>query len=490
MIKERKCGNSSSGGYSYTFVPEEMTYPTPLFPCAVDAYIATINIIDLGNGTTMLSYTGTMTSDKPAEAEATINGLYAGLVAMVQGKFAKAIARPIHDENEELTAAWLTAALNERSHLPAGVTVTSLKFLNLGEGRGYAGKTLKIYDVVYSGAVSLPDTYVLKVPNYMMESIDWGESVFKMCDLGFRQENHFYEKCSAKHPLALPTMYWIGEEPNEDPSRKMPRASILMSIVEDPGMIKQLDGCTEADGKDFLGALAKVQAVWWNSEELDKADWIMSSQTVGNFKEKVMGEALPRLKKIKEFYADMEGGAALYENLLKAQPQIAKFNELCGENGKTMCHGDARTENCLWPNQRKDPLVLIDWQFVSYSSALSDVCYFIGVCLTPEEQNKYADALIKHYYDTLTSDPAGPTTADYPWDTFMLDYKRCMWVSMWVSCMGIANIKCVEEEAEKHKGTETGEAFSTLRDNMVPLLMAFMTRHLNEVNRCGAASVL
>lgn len=33
-----------------------------------------------------------------------------------------------------------------------------------------------------------------------------------MCDLGFRQENHFYENCSDKHPLELPTMYWIGEE--------------------------------------------------------------------------------------------------------------------------------------------------------------------------------------------------------------------------------------------------------------------------------------
>lgn len=128
-------------------------------------------------------------------------------------------------------------------------------------------------------------------------------------------------------------------------------------------------------------------------------------------------------------------GAELYEQLKKACPQVAHFNELCGGNGKSMCHGDARTENCLWPNQRKDPLVLIDWQFVSYSSPLSDVCYFIGVCLNPDEQDKYAETLIRHYYDTLTTSPGGSSTTEYPWDTFMLDYKRCMWVSMWVSCM-------------------------------------------------------
>ena len=155
-----------------------------------------------------------------------------------------------------------------------------------------------------------------------------------------------------------------------------------------------------------------------------------------------------------------------------------------------MCHGDARTENCLWPNQRKDPLVLIDWQFVSYSSPLSDVCYFIGVCLNADEQDKYADALIRHYYDTLTTSPGGPSTTEYSWASFMLDYKRCMWVSMWVSCMGIANLVSIEDMAETHKGTPEGEAFSTLRDNMVPLLMSFMTRHLHECKRCDAASIL
>ena len=107
-----------------------------------------------------------------------------------------------------------------------------------------------------------------QVPNYMMESIDWGEAIFTMCDLGFRQENHFYEKCSAKHPLELPSMYRIGEEPNPEPAKKMPRASILMSIVEDPAMISQVDGCSESDAKDFLSALARVQATWWNSDEV------------------------------------------------------------------------------------------------------------------------------------------------------------------------------------------------------------------------------
>ena len=101
----------------------------------------------------------------------------------------------------------------------------------------------------------------MKIPNYMMESIDWGKTIFTMCDLGFRQENRFYDKLHAKHPVVLPKMFWIGEEPNPSPDSKMPRASILMEIVADPGMISQIDGTSEADGREFLTALAKIQAV-------------------------------------------------------------------------------------------------------------------------------------------------------------------------------------------------------------------------------------
>ena len=77
----------------------------------------------------------------------------------------------------------------------------------------------------------MPDVFVMKIPNYMMESIDWGKTIFSMCDIGFRQENYFYDKLHAKHPIALPKMFWIGEEPNPSPETTMPRASILMAVA-------------------------------------------------------------------------------------------------------------------------------------------------------------------------------------------------------------------------------------------------------------------
>ena len=399
------------------------------------------------------------------------------------------VARPIRDEDTELTPAWLTTALNERGHLPRGVQVESMEFLNLGEGRGYAGKTLKIFDVKYTGPTDLPDVFVMKIPNYMMESIDWGKTIFSMCDLGFRQENYFYDKLHAKHPIALPKMYWIGEEPNPSPETTMPRASILMEIVPDPGMISQIEGTSESDGREFLTALAKIQAVHWNSEELAAADWLMSSDTIGNFKQGVVAEALPRLRGIPEFMA-LEYAEEFLALLERAAPQIAALNAEASAHGKTLCHGDARTENCLWPNQRTEGIVIIDWQFISFANPMTDLCYFIGTCFSEEEQKKYGDALIKHYWTELTSSPGGPSAQEYPYDTMLEDYKKCMWVSMWVSAMGVANLQCVKDEAKKNEGTPAEAGYNGLVETMVPLLFAFLVRHYNAAKLCDAASVL
>ena len=134
--------------------------------------------------------------------------------------------------------------------------------------------------------------------------------------------------------------------------------------------------------------------------------------------------------------------------------------------------------------------MIIDWQFVSFANPMTDLCYFIGTCFSEEEQKKYGDALIKHYWTELTSSPGGPSAQEYPYDTMLEDYKKCMWVSMWVTAMGIANLQCIKDEAKKNEGTPAEESFNGLVETMVPLLFAFLVRHYNAAKLCDAASVL
>ena len=461
------------------------------FNIAPSSYRGSFAVAPATDTTSTITWTCSYLTSAPTVTKAALQG-FVPLMEAAWTTLAAALsekARPIRDEATELTPAWLTMALKERGNLPAGVEVSSFEHLNLGEGRGYAGKTLKIYNVKYTGPTELPSVFVMKIPNYMMETIDWGKTIFSMCDLGFRQENQFYARMHAKHPIPLPKMYWIGEEPNSSPSSTMPRASILMEIVDDPAMISQIDGCTEADGREFLTALAKIQAVHWESAELDGADWLMSSETIGAFKHGVVAEALPRLRGIKEFMA-VEFAEDFLSMLERSLPKIETFNAEASAHGKTLCHGDARTENCLWPNQRSEGIVIIDWQFISFANPMTDLCYFIGTCFTKEEQDKYSDALIQHYWNELTSSPGGPSAEEYPFATMLDDYKKCMWVSMWITAMGVANLQCIKDEAKKHEGTPAAEAYNGLVETMIPLLFSFLERHYNAAKHVGAESVL
>ena len=186
--------------------------------------------------------------------------------------------------------------------------------------------------------------------------------------------------------------------------------------------------------------------------------------------------------------------------------------------------------------------------------AAQDLCYFIGTCFAKEEQEKYGDALIKHYWSELTTSPGGPSADDYPYATMLEDYKKCMWVSMWVTCMGcvqaynvpllrrlrmhchqhicrrppslplvrwqrtncadwptppahlhvavrvrvsgccastrIANLQCIKDEAKRNEGTPAEAAYNGLVETMIPLLFSFLERHYNAVKLCGAETVL
>ena len=85
---------------------------------------------------------------------------------------------------------------------------------------------------------------------------------------------------------------------------------------------------------------------------------------------------------------------------------------------------------------------------------------------------------------------AAEQTEEYPYDTMLSDYKKCMWVSMWVSAMGVANLQCVKDEAKKNEGTPAEAGYNGLVETMVPLLFAFLVRHYNAAKLCDAESVL
>merc|ERR1711969_42103 len=53
----------------------------------------------------------------------------------------------------------------------------------------------------------------------------------------------------------------------------------------------------------------------------------------------------------------------------------------------TVCHGDCRFGNTLWPSDERDPRVFfLDWEMHMWKDALWDVVYFVWLSVPPQEE--------------------------------------------------------------------------------------------------------
>ena len=82
----------------------------------------------------------------------------------------------------------------------------------------------------------------------------------------------------------------------------------------------------------------------------------------------------------------------------------------------TVVHGDFRLDNLLFGGPR---VVVVDWQTVKIGTGLSDVGYFIGSALLPEDRRQHEAKLVRAYHGFLTD-----LGVDLPWADCWQAYRR------------------------------------------------------------------
>ena len=88
--REVKCGEGSTGSYSYSMDQVNSTWPSPLITYSLDAYVGTINLCPIDDASCLVSYTCsfTTTEAESAEAQAGMEGLCDVVIGLAQGQFA------------------------------------------------------------------------------------------------------------------------------------------------------------------------------------------------------------------------------------------------------------------------------------------------------------------------------------------------------------------------------------------------------------------
>jgi len=295
----------------------------------------------------------------------------------------------------DLTAEWLTAAM-----AVDGATVTAVEATPVGTGQ--VADSVRLH-LTWSPPEAGPPTVVVKVTSSSETS--------RSAALGTRTyevEVGFYNDLAPSLPVHRPGCWYAGYDP----------ATIGYAVVLDdmaPAVAgDQLRGCSVDDAALGVEELALLHGTRWGDPALADIPWLdrhgpdhadsiggLVGMMVPGFLERYASSLPDDVVALTERYVPMLGAVARSETA-----------------PRTVVHNDFRNDNLLFggPTGR---VCVVDWQTVALGAGLSDVAYFLGGSLLPDDRRREEESIVRHYHERLRA--AG---GDLSWDDCWTGYRR------------------------------------------------------------------
>lgn len=312
----------------------------------------------------------------------------------------------IADTPDALTPQWITHALRAGGTLGAE-RVESVELEPVGTGQMCDSLRLRLH---YDRASDAPRSLIAKLPSADPTSRATGLQL-----RSYEIEVRFYQQLAPQLPVRTPQVFHADIEVT---------SGSFVLLLEDlaparPG--DQLAGCSPAEAEAALAELVNLHAPRWGDPALAELEWLHRDPETS----KAMAIAmLPMLwSGFVERYADRlgdevhEAGSVLFEH----------FERHVNANTEphTVVHGDYRLDNLLFAGDAAR-VAVVDWQTCAHGPAMSDVAYFIGAGLLPEERRVCEADLVRSYHRALVD--AG--VQDYPFERGWDDYRRGTWAGL------------------------------------------------------------
>lgn len=310
---------------------------------------------------------------------------------------------------QQVTATWLTQALQSTGVIEPHVEVCSVRREPLGGGTGVFG-TLARLVVDYTEPNSGPTNMVLKIPTSAPENKSVGLA------LGlYVREGQFFAQMAGRTPVGSVGCYY------NDMDVDAGEFVLVLEEIRDLEVGNQTTGATVAQLELALRELAKFHAAWWKHPDLDKMDWLPRNDSPANL---VVVPDIMRnaMVVVERDWTDVIGRDAV-ELGKRLAAQFDTVIKKTGEVAHTMCHGDARLENMFF-NSDATKMKFIDFQLVIRATPAQDVAYLMGSSCDNDVWDQHGMRMLKLYYDALIA--AG--VSDYSWEQFWYEFKlNALW---------------------------------------------------------------
>jgi aminoglycoside/choline kinase family phosphotransferase len=315
---------------------------------------------------------------------------------------------------DEINKTWLNSVLAEAGFPDNEIDEVRLNII--GEGSGFMGDVIRL-TVSFEG-IEANESVIVKIPT-ASDNRKVGQS------LGvYEREIRFYEEFRTRMPVRTPAYRYSAMDEAIAPEKALAVLRFInrlpgwlmwsvfrlatwfggkadlryVLMIEDLGHLRvgdQVAGCTAADAKMALAAMAKMQGEFWQSEELDETPWIIPLDLSIKLTQLVFREAMPGyLEKNRERLSEKD--ILLLQWL--SNNGIALMKRLALEP-HTLVHGDFRLDNLFFDDKTSE-IVLCDWQTLLSGPLGLDLAYFLSASLAEESEDSL-DELLAFYRSEL-----------------------------------------------------------------------------------------
>lgn len=267
------------------------------------------------------------------------------------------------------------------------------------------GSTLVWIKVTYSGNITLPTAFLLKI-----EGPD---------SLAGEREVQFYTRYASGLANNATVPFFDAVY---DPAQRAYHL-LLADISATHYSIEREAPPTQAEAERMIDTLAALHAFWWDKlpTELEAVDaGLLNDQPFdfGGFVD-FMGERMTAKRR------------AIYERILTALPGLLQKRFEHGQ-AQTLVHDDAHTWNFMQPRDaQQDRAILVDWQQWGRSVGPHDVAYMITLFWYPEHRQNQELSMVKRYHRRLLEAGVSGYTWDDCWQDYRLYTLRNMLVPLW-----------------------------------------------------------